>query len=46
MANYVAMSLLALGARMMMQGKIQTNAAEPPTRRGKKAGPKKGQVAF
>lgn len=38
--------LLAMGARMMMQGKSQAAATEPPTRRGRKAGHQKTRTAF
>lgn len=45
-AGLTRSSLLAMGARMMMQGKIQTDAAEPPARRGRKPGLQKTRAAF
>ncbi len=45
-AGLTRSSLLAMGARMMMHQNIQPDAAEPPTRRGKKPDSKKAQAAF
>lgn len=45
-AGLTRSSLLAMGARMMMQGKIQTDTTKPATRRGGKSGSPKTHAAF